>query len=111
MQAVLAVWTERARPAEVCRQMAITWPTFSQWQDRAMEGMLQALEGRVNLASGQALSPRLQGLLQRRQPAALARLTNRLDQIRQTEVKTTPPPASKASRPPGSKEPLKDPTS
>lgn len=109
MQAVLAVWTERARPAEVCRQMAITWPTFTQWQDRAMEGMLQALESRVNLSSGQALSPRLQELLQRRQPAAMARLTNRLDQIRQTEVKSAPSPASRPSRP-GSKEPLKDPT-
>ena len=104
MQAVLAVWTERTCPAEVCRQLAITWVTFSQWQDRAMEGMLQALESRVNLTSGQALSPRLQGLLQKRQPAALARLSNRLDQIRQTEVKTTAPPASKANKP-NSKEP------
>ena len=80
------------------------WVTFSQWQQRAMEGMLQALEGRVNLASGQALSPRLQVLLQKRQPAALARLSNRLDQIRQTEVKSTPPPG-KANKLAGSKEP------
>src|ERR1700690_2004443 len=62
-QAVLAVWTERARPAEVCRQLGVNPITFSQWQDRAMEGMLQALESRVNLAAGQVLSPRLQALL------------------------------------------------
>ena len=69
-QAVLAVWTERARPAEVCRQLGVNPITFSQWQDRAMEGMLQALESRVNLAAGQVLSPRLQALLTKRHHAA-----------------------------------------
>lgn len=69
-QAVLAVWTERAKPAEVCRQLGINWITFQQWQDRAMEGMLQALESRVNLAAGQVLSPRLQALLTKRHHAA-----------------------------------------
>ena len=46
-QAVLAVWTERARPVEVCRQLGVNPITFSQWQERAMEWMLQALESRV----------------------------------------------------------------
>jgi transposase-like protein len=69
-QAVLAVWTERARPAEVCRQLGVNPITFSQWQDRAMEGMLQALESRVNLSAGQVLSPRLQALLTKRHHAA-----------------------------------------
>ena len=69
-QAVLAVWTERARPAEVCRQLGVNPITFSQWQDRAMEGMLQALESRVNLTAGQCLSPRLQALLTKRHHAA-----------------------------------------
>jgi hypothetical protein len=35
-----------------------------------MEGMLQALESRVNLAAGQVLSPRLQALLTKRHHAA-----------------------------------------
>jgi transposase-like protein len=69
-QAVLAVWTERVRPAEVCRQLGVNPITFSQWQERAMEGMLQALESRVNLAAGQCLSPRLQTLLAKRHHAA-----------------------------------------
>ncbi len=69
-QAVLAVWTERARPADVCRQLGVNPITFSQWQERAMEGMLQALESRVNLAAGQVLSPRLQALLTKRHHAA-----------------------------------------
>lgn len=82
VQAVLAVWTERCKPAEVCRQLNINWITFNHWQRRAMEGMLQALESRVNLTKGEALSPRLQALLQNRQRSAtVAKLTSRLDQI------------------------------
>ena len=68
-QAILAVWTEKCRPAEVCRQMRINYMTFLHWQQRGMEGMLQALESRVNLAKGEALSPRLQALLQKQSRA------------------------------------------
>jgi transposase-like protein len=81
-QAILTVWTELRKPSEICRQMKVTWVTFQQWQDRAMEGMLQALEPRVNLARGGALSPRLLALLQKRQTAAQAhKLAQRLEQI------------------------------
>ena len=94
VQAVLAVWTERCKPAEVCRQLNINWVTFNQWQQRAMEGMLQALESRVNLTKGEALSPRLQALLQHRQRTVTAtRLTSRLDQIHN---KVANPPATPA---------------
>lgn len=56
--------------------------TFQHWQRRAMEGMLQALESRVNLAKGEALSPRLQALLSHRQKLLNTRkLTARLEQI------------------------------
>jgi hypothetical protein len=56
--------------------------TFNHWQQRAMEGMLQALESRVNLARGEALSPRLQALLQHRQRTMTAKgLTSRFEQI------------------------------
>jgi hypothetical protein len=91
VQAVLAVWTERCKPAEVCRQLNIKWITFNQWQQRAMEGMLQALESRVNLSQGEALSPRLQALLQHRQHTLTAtKLTRRLRQINKI---ANPPPA------------------
>lgn len=47
-----------------------------------MEGMLQALESRVNLAKGEALSPRLQALLSNRQKTLnQRRLSHRLEQI------------------------------
>jgi transposase-like protein len=69
-QAVLAVWTERVKPGEVCRQLGVSWIRFNQWQQRAMEGMLQALETRVSLSEGGALSPRLQQLLAKKKAAA-----------------------------------------
>ena len=90
-QAVLAVWTERAKPAEVCRQLHLNWITFQQWQRRAMEGMLQALEPRVNLAQGQALSPRLRSLLQQQQRSvSLDKLSAKLEQL----TKLAPKPDS-----------------
>ena len=63
-----------------------------------MEGMLQALEPRVNLARGEALSPRLQQLLQR-QPRqhSVSRLTQRLQQLQQNKIANPPPdPANMA---------------
>ncbi len=82
VQAVLAVWTERCRPMDVCREMKIPPMTFSQWQQRAMEGMLQALESRVNLAKGEVLSPRLRSLLFKRQTRINThKLSQRLEQI------------------------------
>jgi hypothetical protein len=84
VQAILAVWTERVKPKEVMRAMGISYPVLQQWQDRAMEGMLQALESRVNLADGAALSPRLKALLQKRQLATgREKLTARLERIQE----------------------------
>jgi transposase InsO family protein len=82
VQAVLAVWTDRCKPSEVCRQLQVPWITFNHWQRRAMEGMLQALESRVNLSQGQALSPRLRALLQKHQQATnINRLNQRLEKV------------------------------
>lgn len=90
-QAVLAVWTERCKPVDVCRQFKINWMTFNHWQRRAMEGMLQALESRVNLARGEALSPRLRNLLQRQQGRNnLNRLSGRLEAIQQNKIANPP---------------------
>lgn len=65
-KAVLSIWTEKRKPAEVCRELDVKWAVLSHWQNRALEGMLQALEPRVNLDRGPALSPRLQTLLEKR---------------------------------------------
>jgi hypothetical protein len=70
----------------------INWITFNHWQQRAMEGMLQALENRVNLTKGEALSPRLQALLQHRQRAVTAtKITSRLEQINKLANPTLTP--------------------
>ena len=45
-RAVLAVWTERKKGSELCRELGISQSLLSQWQDRAMWGMLDALEPR-----------------------------------------------------------------
>lgn len=66
-KAVLSVWTERRKVSEICRELSIQWNILTVWQNRAMEGMLQALEPRVNLHKGPALSPKLQQMLNRRQ--------------------------------------------
>jgi hypothetical protein len=66
-QAVLAIWTERVKTAEVMKTLQVPYVTLQQWQERAMEGMLQALEPRVNLADGAALSPRIRALMDKRQ--------------------------------------------
>jgi hypothetical protein len=87
-RAVLSVWTERRKPAEVCRGLSIPWMVLSLWQKRAMEGMLQALEPRVKLEKGPALSPRLQALLEKKRlgimtTAAQGKLESRLSKAQE----------------------------
>jgi transposase-like protein len=65
-RAVLSVWTERRKPGEVCRELGVAWSLLNQWQDRAMEGMLLALQPRVPMEKGVALNPRLAVLLERK---------------------------------------------
>ena len=96
VQAVLAVWTERRRPAEVCRELAITEKVLSHWETRALSGMLQALETPVRREPGPALSPKLERLVARqalRQQGRLARLEKRLAKLQ--DPKAPPPAATK----------------
>ncbi|MDA8171364.1 MAG: hypothetical protein M0Z48_05970 [Nitrospiraceae bacterium] len=95
-RAVLLLWTERRKPAEICREMSIAGMVLAQWQNRAMEGMLQALEPRVNLDKGPALSPRLQAMLEKKRLAILAgtaqgRLEKKLAKAQETRKPGTPP--------------------
>ncbi len=96
VQAVLAVWTERRRPTEVCRELAITPKVLFQWETRALSGMLQALEAQTWREAGPALSPKLERLLARQardRQRRLARLEQRLTKLQ--EPKAAPPPATK----------------
>ena len=97
-QAVLAMWTECARGSNICRQYNINWATLNQWQDRAMEGMLQALEPQVKLSEGRALSPRLQALLQKQQRSLdVSKISNRLEQLQQNKIANPQSDTAKAA--------------
>lgn len=66
-RAVLSVWTERRKPGEVCRELGVAWNLLNQWQERAMEGMLLALQPRVPVMEKTvALNSRLAVLLERK---------------------------------------------
>ena len=80
-RAVLSVWTERRKPGEVCRELGVAWGILKQWQDRAMEGMLLALQPRLPVERGVALSPRLAVLLKRSQAGVMKRLDKRLKKL------------------------------
>ncbi len=91
-QAVLAIWTERVKTGEVMKTMGVTYLTLQQWQERAMEGMLQALEPRVNLANGAALSPRIRALMDKRQQQiGKEKLTRRLAELQEVAPEGKPP--------------------
>jgi transposase-like protein len=86
-RAVLSVWTERRKLGEVCRELGVTWTVLSQWQARAMEGMLLALQPRVPMQKGLALNPRLAVLLERKiKGGSIKRLEQRLARLQVTPV-------------------------
>ena len=95
-QAVLAWWTERRRPSEICRELKITSTLLGQWQERAMEGMLAALEPRTRSAQEQkpALPAKVERLLVRKTsseaPTRLSKRLAALVQAKETE-KASPP--------------------
>ena len=86
-RAVLSVWTERRKPGEVCRELGVAWSILNQWQDRAMEGMLLALQPRVPVDKGVALNPRLAGWLERKSKGgAIKGLERRLARLQGSPV-------------------------
>jgi len=81
-KAVLSLWTERRKPGEVCRDLGVAWGILKQWQDRAMDGMLLALQPRVQVERGVALSPRLAVLLEKKSQAGMLKgLDRRLKKL------------------------------
>jgi transposase-like protein len=88
-RAVLSVWTERRKPGEVCREMGVAWSLLNQWQERAMEGMLLALQPRVAVMEKRvALNLRLAVLLERKNKGvAMKGLERRLARLQRSPVK------------------------
>jgi transposase-like protein len=86
-RAVLSVWTERRKPGEICRELGVAWSLLNQWQERAMEGMLLALQPRVPVDKGVALSPRLAVLLERNSKGGVMKgLERRLTKLQGSPV-------------------------
>jgi transposase-like protein len=88
-RAVLSVWTERRKPGEVCRELGVAWSLLNQWQERAMEGMLLALQPRVPVMEKRvALNLRLAVLLERKSKGgAMKGLERRLARFQGSPVK------------------------
>jgi len=100
-RAVLAVWTERKQASVLCREMGMSASLLSQWQDRALSGMLEALEPRGMRAGteGPALPVLVKRLLDRKARAreleTLGRSVNRRPRaVRGRSPLTTPPTAA-----------------
>ncbi|HPQ41216.1 MAG TPA: transposase [bacterium] len=84
-EAVLAIWSERRQPKEICRDLEITWAMLNQWQQKALSGMMDALEPRQVQAKerGPVLGPRLEKLLEKTamQHDKASKLSRRLKEI------------------------------
>jgi len=92
-QAVLSIWTERRRPTEVCRELGITTALLADWQERAIRGMLAALEPRRGAPTERspALTSKLERLLHRQAQASetkLLKLDQRLAKLQQAPAST-----------------------
>src|SRR5512137_1589931 len=87
-RAVLSVWTERRKAGEVCRELGVTWNLLNQWQERAMEGMLLALQPRIVVRREVALNPRLAVLLERKsKEGTMKKLEQRLARLQENPAK------------------------
>jgi transposase-like protein len=103
VQAVLALWSGRRRPAELSRELGVKWTVLRHWQERAVASMLATFEGPGPKAPEAPLSPGLSQLLARqvaRRQGATEKLGERL-----AKLQTARPPAAKpqGARPPAAK--------
>ena len=92
-RAVLSVWTERRKPVEVCQELGVAWSILNQWQERAMEGMLLALQPRVQVTEKTvALNSRLAVLLERKSKrGGMKGMERRLARLQGSPVKPGDP--------------------
>ena len=95
-EVVLAVWTEKRRPAQVCRKLGVSEGILMSWQDRALKGMLDALEPQKRHmdSEGPMMPPKLERKLNRQAAAREvreSRLRERLAKIQtgKEEIKTS----------------------
>jgi transposase-like protein len=98
-RAVLAVWTERKQASGLCRELGVSASLFSQWQDRALAGILEALEPRGTRAGaeGPALPVLVRRLLDRKVRARELETLGRSAQWRPRPQRGKAPPSPATS--------------
>ena len=87
-KAVLSVWAERRKPSEICRTLNVKWTQLRNWEDRALQGMLQALAPRRRREQAPPLSDRLEKLLGKKEEkgdALKSRLHARLTTLQESK--------------------------
>ena len=85
-RAVLLVWSERRTPVAVCRELKISGGLLALWQERALDGLLTALEPREGARGseqGPTLGLRVKKMLEKKtaEREGLARLHGRLARL------------------------------
>ncbi len=95
-EAILAIWSERRKPADICRELEIPWQQLQNWQNQALDAMMTRLSPRPS-ASEPPLNSRLQKLLDQteRKTARKSRLKQRLEDIQSS----SPSPVQEKSPP------------
>lgn len=91
-EAVLSIWSERRRPAEICRELGINWAVLSAWQNRALEGVLQALSPTPERAEKPlAINPLLEQRLARKMALSAAKVSRVQQRLKAVAMTAAPP--------------------
>jgi hypothetical protein len=94
-RAVLAIWTERRKGMEIRKEMGVSGSLLSQWQERAMEGMLEALEprGKREQLAGPVLGNKVKKLLEKkakqRESYGMPKLERKLAKLQEGKIEAT----------------------
>ena len=86
--AVLSIWTERRTSAQLCQEMDISPSLLGQWQNLAIEGMLNALDAKKKDPLP-PLNHRLSRLIQKKLAEPSARLEKRLEALQKAKKTIT----------------------
>ncbi|MDY7029857.1 MAG: hypothetical protein SVR04_16315, partial [Spirochaetota bacterium] len=96
-RAVLSVWSECRTPSQICQSLDIKWAVLQNWEQRALKGMMKALQPRKKQAPGPMLSDRLMKLLKKKEEKEGVlehRLEKRLAKIQESKSEKEKVPAS-----------------
>lgn len=84
VEAVLAVWTEKRSPSEICRELDVPWQQLQQWQTQSLEAMMERLEPKAGPSpESPLLNKRLQKLMDQAENKGQKKLSKRLESVQQ----------------------------